>query len=59
MGISDQLHAFGHFTPRERILSTHGIGSWVGPRVSLDVLERRRFPCTPAGIKIPIIQPIT
>jgi len=30
-----------------------------GPRVGLDLLVRRKFPCTPAGIKIPLIQPIT
>jgi len=30
----------------------------IGVQSGLDVLERRKFPCTPAGIKIPLIQPI-
>ena len=30
-------------TARERYPSTHGIGGWVGSRVSVDVLEMRKL----------------
>jgi hypothetical protein len=29
-----------HFTPGERAPSTHWIGGWVGPRASLDDMEK-------------------
>jgi hypothetical protein len=31
-----------HFTPAERIPSTHCIGCWMGPRTILDVMEKRK-----------------
>jgi hypothetical protein len=31
---------FGHFTPGERDPGTHWIGGWVGPRASLDNMEK-------------------
>jgi hypothetical protein len=30
----------GPFTPRERAPSTHWIGGWVGPRISIDDVEK-------------------
>jgi hypothetical protein len=35
----------GQFTHRERIPSAHWTGGWVGPRASLDILEKRRISC--------------
>jgi hypothetical protein len=32
-----------HFTPRERAPDTHWIGDWVGPRASLDAVEKRNI----------------
>jgi hypothetical protein len=32
----------GRFTPRERALSIHCIGVWVGPRASLNVVAKRK-----------------
>jgi hypothetical protein len=32
-----------HFTPGERVPGTHWIGGWVGPRASLDDVEKRKF----------------
>jgi hypothetical protein len=69
MGVEKQLHAFlistlvggewsascpGHFTPRIRAPSTDWIGCWVGPRVSLDVVAKRKNPFNikKANIKI-------
>jgi hypothetical protein len=35
-----------HFTPGEIANGTHWIGDWVGPRVGLDVVEKRKIlPC--------------
>jgi hypothetical protein len=31
-----------HFSPWERALDTHWIGGWVGPRASLDTVEKRK-----------------
>jgi hypothetical protein len=31
------------FTPGERAPSTHWTGAWVGPRTSLDHMEKRKF----------------
>jgi hypothetical protein len=31
-----------HFTPTETALDTHGIGDWVGPRISLDEMVKRK-----------------
>jgi hypothetical protein len=33
----------GRFTPGERACGTHWVGGWVGPRASLDNVERRKF----------------
>jgi hypothetical protein len=32
-----------HFTPRERAPGTQWTGGWVGPRASLDDMEKRKF----------------
>jgi hypothetical protein len=34
----------GRFTPRERAPDTHWIGGWVGPRVGLDTVVKRKSP---------------
>jgi hypothetical protein len=41
----------GRFTPKERTPRTHWIGSWVGLRVGLDVVERGIFLTLP-GLKL-------
>jgi hypothetical protein len=35
------------FTPRERVLGTHWIGGWVGPRPVRDMVVKRKIlsPC--------------
>jgi hypothetical protein len=33
----------GCFTPRERAPGIHWIGGWVGPRVALDMVVKRKF----------------
>jgi hypothetical protein len=33
----------GRFTPGKAAPSTHWIGDWVGPRVSLDAVEKRKI----------------
>jgi hypothetical protein len=33
----------GHFIPGERASGTHWIGGWVGPKASLDYVEKRKF----------------
>jgi hypothetical protein len=38
-------------TPRERACSTHWIGDWVGPRASLDNMEKLKFLILP-GLKL-------
>jgi hypothetical protein len=40
--LSAQLHALV-LLPMGRNPSTHGIGGWVGPRDSLEVLKREKF----------------
>jgi hypothetical protein len=60
-----QLHAFptlalggsewsaswpNHFIPGKRFPGTHWIGNWVGPRASLDTVEKRKISSLP-GIK--------
>jgi hypothetical protein len=55
-----QLHAFlisaldgkewlasrsGYFSPGERAPGTYWIRGWVGPRVSLEAVEKTHFPC--------------
>jgi hypothetical protein len=41
----------GSFTPGERAPGTHWIGGWVGPRASLDDVEKRKF-LTPQGLEL-------
>jgi hypothetical protein len=41
----------GRFTPLEKTLSTHWIGTWVGPRVGLDAVEKRKF-LTLSGLEL-------
>jgi hypothetical protein len=41
--VSGQLHILAGFTPGERAPGTHWIGGWVGPRASLDDVERRKI----------------
>jgi hypothetical protein len=41
--MSGQLHAPGLY-PGERTPSTHWIGSWMGPRDSLDAVAKRKNP---------------
>jgi hypothetical protein len=43
-----------HFTPRERNPSTPWIRHWVGPRVGLDVVVKRKkfFPCPCLELKL-------
>lgn len=65
-GIEVQLHSFlnftlgavewimslpGWFTPGDRARSTYRVGDWVGPRVSLDILEKRNISSSPAGME--------
>jgi hypothetical protein len=44
--MNGQLHAPAAL-PTEKATGTHCIGSWVGPRPSLDIIERRKifWPC--------------
>jgi hypothetical protein len=56
-GVEVQLHALasaldgasrtGHFTSEKRGPGTDWIGGWVGPRVCLDAVEKRKtsYPC--------------
>jgi hypothetical protein len=47
-----------HFTPRETAPCTHWVGGWVGPRASLDTMEKRRISC-PCQELNPSHQPVT
>jgi hypothetical protein len=49
-----------HFNPRERVPGTHWIGGWVGPRVVLDVVVKRKIPNPhqESNPRIPIVQPV-
>jgi hypothetical protein len=42
----------GPFNPRERDLSTHCIGGWVGTRAGVDAVVKRKFPAF-AGTRTP------
>jgi hypothetical protein len=47
----------GRFTPAERAPSTHWKEGWVGPRSSLDDVEKRKI-LTPAGLELrPLCSP--
>jgi hypothetical protein len=39
---SVQFHALAASTPGESALDTHCIGDWVGPRTSMDDVEREK-----------------
>jgi hypothetical protein len=56
--VSGQLHAPGHFTPRERAPGTHWIGGWVGPRAVLEAVVKRRIPSPrrESNPRTPIVQ---
>jgi hypothetical protein len=45
---------YGRFNPGERACSTHWIEGWVGPRASLDNVEKKKFLTLPKlGTPIP------
>jgi hypothetical protein len=43
-----------HFTPGEGASGTHWLGSWVGPRASLDDAEEKKF-LTPPGLELRLL----
>jgi hypothetical protein len=47
----------GHFTNGEGTPSSHWIGGWVGPRVSLDAVEKRKS-LAPARDRTLAVQPV-
>jgi hypothetical protein len=74
-GVEVELHAFltsalgggersaslpGRFTPRERALGVHWIGSWVGSRAVLDTVVKRKIPSPrrESNPRTPIVQPV-
>jgi hypothetical protein len=48
------------FTPRERTHGTHWIGGWVGHRVVLDAVVKRKIPSPrrESNTRTPIVQPV-
>jgi hypothetical protein len=40
---SGQLHASATLPPEGKVSGTHWTGGWVGPRVSLDAVEKGRI----------------
>jgi hypothetical protein len=42
MQMSDQLHALAALAQRKKIFSAYCVGGWMGPRVRLDAVTRRR-----------------
>jgi hypothetical protein len=42
--VSGQLHAPAALPPKKRALGTHWIGGWVGPRVILEAVVKRKIP---------------
>jgi hypothetical protein len=56
--VSGLLHAQA-VTPGERILSTYSTGGWMGPRASLDAVEKRKisYPCQELNSSSSAIQP--
>jgi hypothetical protein len=74
-GMEVQLHTFvdlgtrwrwvvsftpGRFTTRERTPGTHWTGGWVGPRIVLDAVVKRKIPspCRESNPRTPIVQPV-
>jgi hypothetical protein len=45
------------FTPKERVLDSHWIEGWMGPRASLNAVTRRKIPASVRN-QTPIVQPI-
>jgi hypothetical protein len=52
MEVSGQLHTPARFIPLKKKTCTHRIGSWVGPRATLDVLQKDNS-LVHAGIRTP------
>jgi hypothetical protein len=50
----------GRFTPREIATGVHSIGGWVGPRVGLDTVSKRKIlsPYRESNPGTPILQPV-
>jgi hypothetical protein len=50
----------GRFTPKERDPGTHWIPGWVGPRVVLDAVVKRKILSAQqeSNPRIPIVQPV-
>jgi hypothetical protein len=50
----------GRFTPRERAPDTHWIGGWMGLRVVLDAVVKRKIPSPrrESNHRTPIVQPL-
>jgi len=46
-----------HFTSGKRALDTHFVGSWVGPRASLDMVVKRKnlCPCQESNPDCPVL----
>jgi hypothetical protein len=44
MEVSDQLHALAALPPKEGAPGTHWIEGWVGSRVVLDAVVKRKIP---------------
>jgi hypothetical protein len=49
----------GRFTPKETAPCTHCIGGWVGTRIVLDAVVKRKIPSPrrESNPRIPIVQP--
>jgi hypothetical protein len=49
----------GRFTPGERGPGNHWIGGWVGPRVGLDDVEKRKFLTLPGfKLHLSVVHPV-
>jgi hypothetical protein len=59
-GVEWSASRLGHFTPGERVLGTHWIGSWVGPRAGLNTVSKRKIPSPrrESNPDHPIFQPV-
>jgi hypothetical protein len=46
----------GHFTPAEVTPCTHWTGGWVGPRIGVDAVEKRKMlPCQESNLVSPAL----
>jgi hypothetical protein len=54
--VSGQFHAPTALPLGKRATGTHWIGGWMGPRVGLDEVEKRKKSCT-AGNRTRAVQP--